>query len=60
MEECGICFEPETTNKIIITNCNHAFHLECIRMWIWHSDYIYSCPICRSPMDCTIKKKYLE
>jgi len=56
MDECGICFEPETdiNNRIFVTNCKHSFHIQCMRWWIWYSDEIYSCPTCRRPMDCEI------
>ena len=48
--ECSICFEDETRGKIIITNCDHAFHRNCILEWLRHTP-CFTCPICRRPMD---------
>ena len=41
-EECPICFE-ELTNDILVTECNHSFHKECISFLENNA-----CPICRA------------
>ncbi|XP_059298433.1 RING-H2 finger protein ATL63-like [Lycium ferocissimum] len=47
--ECIIClslFEDEDVCRKL-PKCNHAFHVECIDMWLYsHS----TCPICRAPV----------
>lgn len=40
-------------NKIelaVITPCNHAFHLECIKNIIGDSLYLTECPCCREEL----------
>jgi len=56
-KSCAICFEPyKPRDKVCwaipkddqnkeATVCNHVFHTECIRKWLWHSS---DCPICRT------------
>ncbi|XP_074617315.1 putative E3 ubiquitin-protein ligase makorin-1 [Acropora palmata] len=58
---CGICLEavrnkenPSDQRFGILTNCNHAFCLSCIRQWRGTSDssankIVRTCPICRVP-----------
>nr|DAD28073.1 TPA_asm: hypothetical protein HUJ06_029541 [Nelumbo nucifera] len=47
--ECIVClsvFEDDETGRSL-PKCQHAFHVECIDMWLQsHS----SCPICRAPV----------
>ncbi|WMV32040.1 hypothetical protein MTR67_025425 [Solanum verrucosum] len=47
--ECIICLsllEDEDVSRKL-PKCSHAFHVECIDMWLYsHS----TCPICRSPI----------
>lgn len=45
-KECPICFEEITTDKELITKCNHRFHDKCINEWI-KMDTCNACPICR-------------
>lgn len=49
--ECVIClsaFEDDDVGRNL-PKCHHAFHVECIDMWLQsHS----SCPICRAPAVC--------
>lgn len=47
-EKCIICFDelvnaPLETTRCIPT-CQHAFHSECIQLWL---DYSPTCPVCR-------------
>lgn len=48
--ECAVClseFEDNETGRIL-PKCNHAFHVECIDMWLLsHSN----CPLCRAPIE---------
>jgi len=45
-EECSICLEIFTNDeKIIKLNCDHIFHLDCIKLWIENND---TCPLCRT------------
>lgn len=53
--ECSICLSGFEDGEVgrTLPNCRHAFHAECIDMWLYsHS----SCPICRAPVtacECT-------
>lgn len=42
---CCICLDTKTTGKIVISNCNHSFHEDCISKII--ND---NCPLCRKTM----------
>jgi len=45
MDCCCICMNKIYKNDIITTiNCNHTFHLNCIKEW---SQYKADCPVCR-------------
>ncbi|CAH1446971.1 unnamed protein product [Lactuca virosa] len=54
--ECAIClsaFEEEEIGRKL-PGCGHAFHVECIDMWLRsHS----SCPICRASIRCNHSNK---
>ena len=41
---CSICLENLGDGVIEITECNHAFHEQCIQQWFEQSDL---CPLCR-------------
>jgi len=47
-EECVICLDPIHVGDMIATSsshkCYHAFHEECIRIWLREHD---ECPMCR-------------
>jgi hypothetical protein len=48
---CPICYEEFHLNdKCGITNCNHIFHYECIKMWLTEKCRIPICPICRKDL----------
>lgn len=57
--ECVICLtvfeEKEVGRKL--PKCGHAFHVECIDMWL-HSHL--SCPICRAPAGMAGENKIVE
>ena len=46
-KECPICIEEFTENiekRLVLTDCNHCYHENCLREWIiQHSN----CPVCR-------------
>ncbi len=47
-EECSICLEDLFKNcKIIILDCNHTYHSECIKEWLLR-DKDNGCPLCRN------------
>jgi len=50
-KECPICLDPYTPGEkmaITITNgCGHAFHDECITLWLLQHDH---CPLCRTQL----------
>ncbi|GAV66584.1 zf-RING_2 domain-containing protein [Cephalotus follicularis] len=54
--ECVVCLSPFDENDVgrNLPKCGHAFHVECIDMWL-HSHS--NCPICRAPVvvgDCKL------
>ena len=52
-KECSICqenFECETISNIIISDCDHAFHPDCIDKWI-EMKHFNGCPECRGPFE---------
>lgn len=40
--ECAIC-NGELDDNITISECNHAYHTECINLWLKRR---YTCPLC--------------
>lgn len=44
--ECPICFDKfEEDNKVVILQCKHYFHYNCIKKWLLEENN--TCPICR-------------
>ena len=33
-----------------VLNCNHLFHIDCIKIWLTKQSY--KCPICRMEASC--------
>tara|TARA_B100000795_G_scaffold268281_1_gene254953 strand:- start:26 stop:436 length:411 start_codon:yes stop_codon:yes gene_type:complete len=44
-KECSICLE-KIGDSICILNCNHGYHFNCIKKWVY-DDKNNSCPQCR-------------
>ncbi|GFS62531.1 e3 ubiquitin-protein ligase TTC3 [Nephila pilipes] len=44
VDECAICCEEMTSRTAYKVDCNHYFHLRCIRKWLEKKS---DCPICR-------------
>lgn len=42
-KDCSICLE-KIEGKICILNCEHSFHFNCIKKWVYEDN---SCPECR-------------
>ncbi len=42
-EYCAICYCELYAHEARITNCNHIFHMACLRKWLYLSDL---CPMC--------------
>ena len=40
---CAICFCELSAHESLITNCNHIFHMACLRKWLYLQD---TCPMC--------------
>lgn len=51
-EDCGICCESLSNGEIIrhLPKCTHTFHTGCIKRWLKNKN---TCPLCRTPTDCT-------
>lgn len=46
-DKCIICLSPKFSKKtIILENCNHEFHFNCIANWFQNDNF--NCPCCRS------------
>ncbi len=45
LETCSICMDDKREN-LVMTECNHVYHKECIEHWI--VKYKGSCPNCRN------------
>mmetsp|Transcript_12915 Transcript_12915/g.29465 ORF Transcript_12915/g.29465 Transcript_12915/m.29465 type:complete len:814 (-) Transcript_12915:176-2617(-) len=47
--ECAVCCERIEGHEgaIVLHRCSHAFHSDCITMWI--NNYNQTCPLCRGP-----------
>ena len=51
---CTICCtEFENDDSVILLNCNHIFHKECINEWI---HYKAECPLCKTSVNVTQKE----
>ena len=61
INNCAICIEPLKSSKSKQLNCNHEFHLKCIKNWY---SVQQNCPICRhliTPNEVNIDKPcYVE
>lgn len=54
---CCICFENLLDKNIVtLTNCEHQFHIECIRKWLFDSNI---CPLCKSDQR-KLKKRFFK
>lgn len=44
--DCSICLAPLMNNdRVGKLNCNHVFHVECLKAWVRHRN---SCPLCQA------------
>jgi hypothetical protein len=51
--DCAICFLPladNTNGEVFTTNCNHHFHLACIKRWC-NGKAECGCPTCRTVLN---------
>jgi hypothetical protein len=56
MCECPICMEVIEENKnVVITNCMHKFHAECLFKNIYTNGY--KCPNCRGALIPVVERK---
>jgi hypothetical protein len=52
MDSCSICLEkifPKSDSRIIVTTCNHIFHVRCIYLANYNKSEI-KCALCRAEM----------
>ena len=43
---CCICFDYLSEKNILnLTGCEHKFHIECIKKWLFENNF---CPLCKS------------
>jgi hypothetical protein len=49
-DDCSICLNKEN-KEIMILNCNHNFHSECLQKWLVRNK---KCPICRKEVTIII------
>lgn len=49
LDECSICLaEMKEKDKVIILECNHIYHKDCIMIWFQKNNI--NCPLCREPL----------
>ncbi len=48
-KECGICFEVQTSDDLIATNCGHIFCRTCLQKWK-DAKINLKCPMCREKL----------
>lgn len=48
--DCPICLDSFKINdEIVITQCNHLFHKQCLKTWLYNSsEPKHNCPYCRN------------
>ena len=46
--ECGVCFDSHTKDKILTTECNHKYCITCWSSWMRNSQSNKKCPTCRT------------
>ena len=46
MQDCSICLCEIVTHERAMTECNHAFHIDCIQRW--YNSHHDTCPNCRT------------
>lgn len=44
---CSICLEEFTNEKILMTHCQHVYHYNCIKQWKTNTNE-FTCPLCRN------------
>ncbi len=54
--ECPICCCSDNNMAVVLTECNHFYHLECVERWI---EVRNTCPTCRNVMP-TYTRKLVE
>jgi len=65
-DTCGICLEENMVNRTVLSECHHAFCLECLRNWQKYQQRgggqkrEHQCPYCRKDLDQSIEDKILE
>ncbi len=45
LEECIICFYPLEDRSVVVTECGHVYHHECVRKW-FNLGMDKRCPLC--------------
>lgn len=45
-DKCSICHETKQKSNVILFDCDHSFHVNCIMSWNKQST---TCPMCRKP-----------
>lgn len=48
---CSICLQSNDQDSIILQNCVHKFHQECLKSWIVEApieENCFDCPLCRA------------
>lgn len=51
-DQCVICFTSLSKTLLISTECNHRFHLDCIRQNIENGNN--KCPLCCQPLPALV------
>ena len=54
--ECSICLSNITEDHKWTLPCGHAFHVKCLRSWMFGDIDQRSCPYCRANIDYDSEK----
>ena len=58
ISKCPICYKNFLEDKMIQTDCNHSFCIECITKWLSKNN---TCPLCRSHIPFhKFERKFLD
>jgi hypothetical protein len=51
-DSCSICmdsFKDADPSSLVITNCDHIFHQQCLNRCMQDADFRDTCPLCKKP-----------
>lgn len=58
LSDCAICLHPKKS-ELTEVRCGHNFHFGCISKWLRAQGQKKNCPLCRSPLILSSKKRVI-